>query len=113
MLHTALRLQVIRDELRNGKSEKQVEQKLTDDYGEGILYAPKFDMQSSLLYLMPVCEAVGNWGARGLGGMGQASRVNDSQVTRIATRENEPKGNSEVDHGFHGGQIICWKKLGG
>ena len=51
--------QVIRDELRNGKSEKQVEQKLTDDYGESILYAPKFDVQSSLLYLMPVCEAVG------------------------------------------------------
>ena len=86
MLRTTFRFQVIRDELKKGKTEKQVEQKLTDDYGEGILYAPKFDLQSSLLYLMPVREAVGGCGAGWLGGwwgwfkLGEGMVVNSCEL---------------------------------
>ncbi|KAK4841913.1 hypothetical protein QYF36_012464 [Acer negundo] len=34
--------QLIRDEIQSGKSNKEIYKKLEDDYGETVLYAPKF-----------------------------------------------------------------------
>ncbi|KAL3689488.1 hypothetical protein R1sor_015797 [Riccia sorocarpa] len=45
---------VIRDELRKGKSDKEIYNKLTTEYGETILYNPKFDAQSAVLWVLPV-----------------------------------------------------------
>ncbi|KAL8043240.1 hypothetical protein ABFX02_09G106600 [Erythranthe guttata] len=45
---------LIRDELRSGKSDKEIFQKLEDDFGETVLYAPKFDMQTAALWLSPL-----------------------------------------------------------
>ncbi|KAL2621192.1 hypothetical protein R1flu_001397 [Riccia fluitans] len=45
---------VIRDELRKGKSDKEIYNKLTTEYGETVLYSPKFDAQSAVLWLLPV-----------------------------------------------------------
>eukprot|EP00249_Psilotum_nudum_P010158 c22372_g1_i1 orf=481-942(+) len=44
----------IRDELKAGKSDKEVYFKLRDVYGESVLYAPRFDMQTAALWLFPV-----------------------------------------------------------
>lgn len=44
-------LQLIRDEIRSGKSDKDIYKKLEDDYGETILYAPKFDWQTAAFWL--------------------------------------------------------------
>lgn len=45
---------IIRSELKKGRSEKEVFQKLEEDYGEAVLYAPPFDAQTALLWLLPV-----------------------------------------------------------
>ncbi|CAM6127931.1 unnamed protein product [Calypogeia fissa] len=45
---------VIRDELRKGKTDKEIYNKLTTEYGETILYSPAFDAQSAVLWLFPV-----------------------------------------------------------
>ncbi|KAF5739159.1 hypothetical protein HS088_TW12G00359 [Tripterygium wilfordii] len=45
---------LIRDEIRAGKTDKEVYKKLEDDYGETVLYAPKFDMQTAAVWLSPV-----------------------------------------------------------
>ena len=47
-------LQLIRDEIKAGKSDKDIYKKLEEDYGETVLYAPKFDMQTAALWLSPV-----------------------------------------------------------
>lgn len=47
-------VQLIRDEIKSGKSDKEIYQKLEDEYGETVLYAPKFDMQTAALWLSPV-----------------------------------------------------------
>lgn len=55
---------LIRDEIRSGKSDKEIFNKLENDYGETILYAPKFDLQTAGLWLSPVLvagAAVGVW----------------------------------------------------
>nr|ABK22611.1 unknown [Picea sitchensis] len=44
---------LIRDEIRSGKSDKEIFQKLEKDYGETVLYAPRFDMQTAALWLSP------------------------------------------------------------
>lgn len=49
-------LQLIRDEIQSGKSDKEIYKKLEDDYGETVLYAPKFDMQTAALWLSPVSK---------------------------------------------------------
>lgn len=49
-----LSLQLIRDEIRAGKSDKEIYKKLEEDYGETVLYAPKFDLQTAALWLSPV-----------------------------------------------------------
>ncbi|CAI9113469.1 OLC1v1014079C4 [Oldenlandia corymbosa var. corymbosa] len=46
---------LIRDEIRAGKSDKDIYKKLEDDFGETVLYAPKFDLQTAALWLSPVC----------------------------------------------------------
>lgn len=46
--------QLIRDEIRAGKTDKEIYKKLEDDFGETVLYAPKFDMQTAALWLSPV-----------------------------------------------------------
>ncbi|XVF26780.1 hypothetical protein REPUB_Repub14bG0048000 [Reevesia pubescens] len=48
---------LIRDEIRSGKSDKEVYKKLEEDYGETVLYAPKFDMQTAALWLSPLLVA--------------------------------------------------------
>ncbi|GAU20687.1 hypothetical protein TSUD_231010 [Trifolium subterraneum] len=48
---------LIRDEIRKGKSDKEIFKKLEDDYGETVLYAPKFDMQTAALWLSPLLVA--------------------------------------------------------
>eukprot|EP01018_Ginkgo_biloba_P030972 Gb_11338 [translate_table: standard] len=58
---------LIRDEIRAGKSDKEVYEKLEKDYGETILYAPRFDMQTAALWLSPAIvagTAVGLWAYR-------------------------------------------------
>ncbi|MED6136693.1 hypothetical protein PIB30_058129 [Stylosanthes scabra] len=45
---------LIRDEIRSGKSDKEIYKKLEDDFGETVLYAPKFDLQTAALWLSPV-----------------------------------------------------------
>lgn len=50
----ALLLKLIRDEIRSGKSDKEIYKKLEEDYGETVLYAPKFDLQTAALWLSPV-----------------------------------------------------------
>ena len=47
-------LQLIRDEICAGKSDKEIYKKLEDDFGETVLYTPKFDMQTAALWLSPV-----------------------------------------------------------
>ncbi|KAL0415215.1 UNVERIFIED_CONTAM: Cytochrome c-type biogenesis CcmH-like mitochondrial protein [Sesamum latifolium] len=48
---------LIRDEIRSGKSDKEIYKKLEDDFGETVLYAPKFDMQTAALWLSPLLVA--------------------------------------------------------
>ncbi|CAI9113468.1 OLC1v1014079C1 [Oldenlandia corymbosa var. corymbosa] len=48
---------LIRDEIRAGKSDKDIYKKLEDDFGETVLYAPKFDLQTAALWLSPVLIA--------------------------------------------------------
>ncbi|XP_021901300.1 cytochrome c-type biogenesis CcmH-like mitochondrial protein isoform X1 [Carica papaya] len=46
---------LIRDEIWAGKTDKEIYKKLEDDFGETVLYAPKFDMQTAALWLSPYC----------------------------------------------------------
>ncbi|XP_047338690.1 cytochrome c-type biogenesis CcmH-like mitochondrial protein [Impatiens glandulifera] len=48
---------LIRDEIRAGKSDKEIFKKLEDDFGETVLYTPKFDWQTASLWLSPVIIA--------------------------------------------------------
>ncbi|XWS20264.1 hypothetical protein CRYUN_Cryun31cG0085700 [Craigia yunnanensis] len=48
---------LIRDEIHAGKSDKEIYKKLEEDYGETVLYAPKFDMQTAALWLSPLLVA--------------------------------------------------------
>ncbi|KAG2729041.1 hypothetical protein I3843_01G227200 [Carya illinoinensis] len=48
---------LIRDEIQAGKSDKEIFKKLETDYGETVLYAPKFDMQTAALWLSPILVA--------------------------------------------------------
>ncbi|KMT00863.1 hypothetical protein BVRB_9g221360 [Beta vulgaris subsp. vulgaris] len=48
---------LIRDEIRSGKSDKEIFKKLEDEFGETVLYAPKFDMQTAALWLSPLLVA--------------------------------------------------------
>ncbi|KAL3631907.1 hypothetical protein CASFOL_024891 [Castilleja foliolosa] len=48
---------LIRDEIRSGKSDKEIFRKLEDDFGETVLYTPKFDMQTAALWLSPLLFA--------------------------------------------------------
>lgn len=48
---------LIRDEIQAGKTDKEVYKKLEDDFGETVLYAPKFDLQTAALWLSPILVA--------------------------------------------------------
>ncbi|KAK6264087.1 CcmH/CycL/Ccl2/NrfF family - like 1 [Theobroma cacao] len=48
---------LIRDEIGSGKSDKEIYKKLEEDYGETVLYAPKFDLQTAALWLSPLLVA--------------------------------------------------------
>ncbi|XP_020591385.1 cytochrome c-type biogenesis CcmH-like mitochondrial protein [Phalaenopsis equestris] len=48
---------LIRDEIRAGKTDKEIYQDLQDKFGETVLYAPKFDMQTAALWLSPFLVA--------------------------------------------------------
>ncbi|KAI3956419.1 hypothetical protein MKX01_016832 [Papaver californicum] len=55
---------LIRDEIRSGKSDKEIFKKLEDDFGETVLYAPLFDLQTAALWLSPLLfagAAAGVW----------------------------------------------------
>lgn len=55
---------LIRDEIRSGKSDTDIYKKLQTDFGESILYKPKFDWQTAALWLSPLLvgsAAVGVW----------------------------------------------------
>eukprot|EP00262_Sarcandra_glabra_P019632 TRINITY_DN7472_c0_g1_i1.p1 TRINITY_DN7472_c0_g1~~TRINITY_DN7472_c0_g1_i1.p1 ORF type:complete len:152 (-),score=23.66 TRINITY_DN7472_c0_g1_i1:55-510(-) len=55
---------LIRDEIRSGKSDKEIFKKLEDDFGETVLYTPRFDLQTAALWLSPFIvagTAVGIW----------------------------------------------------
>ncbi|KAL6144675.1 hypothetical protein ACLB2K_055366 [Fragaria x ananassa] len=45
---------LIPDEFHAGKSDKEIYKKLEEDFGETVLYAPKFDLQTADLWLSPV-----------------------------------------------------------
>lgn len=49
-----LPVQLIRDEIHAGKTDKEIFKKLEEDFGETVLYAPKFDLQTAGLWLSPV-----------------------------------------------------------
>ncbi|CAH8252397.1 unnamed protein product [Arabidopsis lyrata] len=51
--------QLIRDEIGAGKTDKEIYNKLEDEFGETVLYAPKFDLQTAALWLTPVIIAGG------------------------------------------------------
>uniref|UniRef100_A0A2P2JB55 Cytochrome c-type biogenesis protein n=2 Tax=Rhizophora mucronata TaxID=61149 RepID=A0A2P2JB55_RHIMU len=53
---------LIRDEIQTGKTDKEIFKKLEDEYGETVLYAPKFDMQTAAIWLSPVLVAVAGGG---------------------------------------------------
>jgi len=53
-LSTGTVSQLIRDEIRAGKSDKEIYKKLEHDFGETVLYTPKFDKQTAALWLSPV-----------------------------------------------------------
>ncbi|XVF86645.1 hypothetical protein PTKIN_Ptkin18bG0059000 [Pterospermum kingtungense] len=58
---------LIRDEIQTGKSDKEIYKKLEDEYGETVLYAPKFDLQTAALWLSPLLfagTAAGVWAYR-------------------------------------------------
>ncbi|KAI4381917.1 hypothetical protein MLD38_007935 [Melastoma candidum] len=50
---------LIRDEIQAGKSDKEIYKKLEEDFGETVLYTPKFDMQTAALWLSPLIVAGG------------------------------------------------------
>lgn len=51
----AVRLRkVIRDDIRAGRTDKEIYERLTTEYGETILYSPTFDAQTAILWLGPV-----------------------------------------------------------
>ncbi|KAF3973925.1 hypothetical protein CMV_002691 [Castanea mollissima] len=55
---------LIRDEIQSGKTDKEIYKKLEDEFGETVLYAPKFDLQTAALWLSPLIVAggaVGVW----------------------------------------------------
>lgn len=45
---------LIRDEIKAGKSDKEIFKKLEEDFGETVLYTPHFDWQTAALWLSPV-----------------------------------------------------------
>ncbi|XP_042495991.1 cytochrome c-type biogenesis CcmH-like mitochondrial protein [Macadamia integrifolia] len=48
---------LIRDEIRSGKTDKDIYKKLEEDFGETVLYAPRFDLQTAALWLSPFLVA--------------------------------------------------------
>jgi len=48
---------LIRDEIKSGKTDKDIYKKLEEEFGETVLYAPKFDLQTAALWLSPVILA--------------------------------------------------------
>ncbi|KAG5008724.1 hypothetical protein AAZX31_07G017400 [Glycine max] len=55
---------LIRDEIQSGKTDKDIYKKLEDEFGETVLYTPKFDMQTAALWLLPLLiagSAAGVW----------------------------------------------------
>ncbi|GLT45170.1 hypothetical protein SLA2020_190220 [Shorea laevis] len=48
---------LIRDEIQAGKTDNEIYKKLEEDFGETVLYAPKFDMQTAALWLSPLLVA--------------------------------------------------------
>ncbi|KAK2971172.1 hypothetical protein RJ640_008596 [Escallonia rubra] len=48
---------LIRDEIQAGKSDKEIFKKLEEDFGETVLYAPKFDLQTAAIWLSPLLVA--------------------------------------------------------
>lgn len=71
---------LIRDEIRSGKSDKEIYKKLEDEFGETVLYAPKFDMQTAALWLSPVLMA-------GVGGIWAYRRHKQSTNVHIMALE--------------------------
>lgn len=47
-------MQLIRDEIKSGKNDKEIYKKLEEDFGEAVLYTPKFDIQTAAIWLTPV-----------------------------------------------------------
>ncbi|KAK4395235.1 Cytochrome c-type biogenesis CcmH-like mitochondrial protein [Sesamum angolense] len=45
------------DNIGNWENDKEIYKKLEDDFGETVLYAPKFDMQTAALWLSPLLVA--------------------------------------------------------
>ncbi|XP_077219186.1 cytochrome c biogenesis protein family [Tasmannia lanceolata] len=55
---------LIRDEIWAGRSDKDIYKKLEEDFGETVLYVPRFDLQTAALWLSPFLvagAAVGVW----------------------------------------------------
>lgn len=47
-------MQVIRDDMQAGRSDKDVCERVTSEYGETILFSLAFDAQTAILWLDPV-----------------------------------------------------------
>ncbi|XP_042402504.1 cytochrome c-type biogenesis CcmH-like mitochondrial protein [Zingiber officinale] len=58
---------LIRDGIREGKTDKEVYKSLAERFGEDVLYAPHFDLQTAAIWLSPVIVtgvAIGGWAYR-------------------------------------------------
>ncbi|KAL6497020.1 hypothetical protein OROGR_028949 [Orobanche gracilis] len=57
LVPTVVSVYLIRDEIRSGKNDREIFKKLENDFGETVLYTPKFDMQTAALWLSPLLFA--------------------------------------------------------
>lgn len=89
----AVRLRkVIRDDIREGKSDKQIYDRLTTEYGESILYSPAFDAQTAVLWLGPVAvigAIAGTTFYRGRAKQRDVGRMADALLHNIPLTPNE------------------------
>ncbi|GAY40769.1 hypothetical protein CUMW_054470, partial [Citrus unshiu] len=84
---------LIRDEIQAGKTDKEVYKKLEDDFGETVLYAPKFDLQTAALWLSPLLVAGAAAGIWAYNRHRQKTNVHIMALNLRCTIDPERKGN--------------------
>ena len=49
---------VVRDQIKEGKNEKEIYDFLSNKFGEWIIYKPKFNYRNSILWLLPYLSLI-------------------------------------------------------